>query len=99
MTSLDNGYYTKSYCDYADVKEALESEEDITNQIGKNDLYNDEEFPPIGESLYIEPLRPPKGALSPENFDWLRICKKEIIGCSRPKFLPSDKEEKNEEAN
>jgi len=98
MTSLDNGYYTKAYNDYTDMKEALESEEDIINQIGKNDLYCDDDFPPIGDSLYVDPLRPPKGALPPESFDWLRICKKEIVGCSRPKFLPSAKDENNEAA-
>ena len=92
MTSLESGYYSKVYYDYKDIKEALESEEDLINQIGLNDLYCDEEFPPIGESLYVDALRPPKGALSPENFDWLRICKKEIVGCYRPKFIPSEKD-------
>jgi hypothetical protein len=60
------------------------------SKLAEGVLYEDTTFPATGSSLYVDPANPPKGALSPENIDWIRVNSNEISGMSAPETFKSD---------
>lgn len=83
------GLFKDRYHDYANDDEAREFEREIVSKLAEGELYVDPTFAADGAALYADPASPPKGALSPDNVDWLRVNSNEIKGMPEPETFKS----------